>query len=218
MSQKSRAIINILIADDHAIVREGLKQIVADCSDMVVAGEASNGQEAIDKVLREDYDVILLDITLPDRHGIDVLKEIKSQKPEMPVLILTIHPEEQYAMRALKAGASGYLTKESIPEELLAAIYKLSLGAKYISQSLAEKLASYVAIGEDKPLHQNLSDREYQVMCMLASGDSISEIAKKSLLSVKTISTYHSRLLSKMRMSNNAELVSYVVKNKLLDD
>lgn len=216
--KKAATMIRILVADDHAIVREGMKQIVAESYDMVVAGETNNGQEAIKKALSEDYDVVILDISMPDRHGIDVLKEIKNQKPELPILILTIHSEEQYAVRALKAGASGFLNKESIPEELVMAIRKVSLGGKYISQALAEKLASYLVKKDaDKPIHQTLSDREYQVMCLIASGETIKTISEKLLLSAKTISTYRLRILSKMEMHNNAELISYVIKNRLLN-
>lgn len=208
--------IKILVADDHAIVRQGLKQIVADTPDMVVAGEASNGQEALAKALKDAYDVVLLDITMPVRNGLDILKEIKSQKPELPVLILSMHPEEQYAVRALKGGASGYLTKESASEELISAIRKVSGGGKYVTASLAERLASILETGAEKPLHQALSDREYQVMCMLASGKTVQEVAKELLLSVNTISTYRCRVLRKMKMKSNAELIRYAIRNGLV--
>jgi len=208
--------IKILVADDHAVVRNGLKQIVSDTSDMVVAGEASNGQEALNKALKDDYDIVLLDITMPDRSGLDILKEIKNQKPELPVLILSMHPEEQYAVRALKAGAAGYLTKESAPEELISAMRKVSSGSKYVTSSLAEKLASVLEIGAEKPLHQTLSDREYQVLCMIASDKSIKQIANELLLSAKTISTYRSRVLRKMNMNNNIELTRYAIQNQLV--
>ena len=207
--------IRILVADDHAIVRNGLKQIVSDTPDMVVAGEAGNGREALNKALEEDYDVVLLDITMPDISGLDILKEIKGQKPELPVLILSIHPEEQYAVRALKAGASGYLTKESAPEELIRAMQKVSGGDKYVTSSLAEKLASFLKTGAEKPLHQALSDREYEVFCMIVSGKRVKQIADELLLSAKTISTYRSRILRKMNMSNNVELTRYAIQNQL---
>ena len=181
--------IKILVADDHAIVREGLKQIIADIPDMVVADEASSGQEVLKKASEHDYDLVLLDITMPDRSGLDILKELKSQRPELRILVLSIHPEEQYAVRVLKAGASGYLTKESAPDELITAIRRTALGGKYISSSLAEKLAFDLETGAEKPLHQTLSDREYQVMCMLASGKTVKEIAEELLLGIKTIST-----------------------------
>jgi len=205
----------ILVADDHAVVRNGLKQIVSDTSDIVVSAEASNGQEALNKALEDDYDVVLLDITMPDRSGLDILKEIKSQKPELPVLILSIHPEEQYAVRALKAGAAGYLTKESAPEELIKAMRRVSGGGKYVTSSLAEKLASFLKTGAEKPLHQALSDREYEVFCMIVSGKRVKQIADELSLSTKTISTYRSRILRKMNMSNNVELTRYAIQNQL---
>jgi two-component system invasion response regulator UvrY len=208
--------IRILVADDHAVVRNGLKQIVSDTPDMVVAAEASNGQEVLNKALEDDYDIVLLDITMPDRSGLDILKEIKSQKPELPVLILSIHPEEQYAVRALKAGAAGYLTKESAPEELIRALRRVSGGGKYITSALAEKLASVLKTGAEKPLHQTLSDREYQVLCMIASGKRVKQIANELLLSTKTISTYRSRILRKMNMNNNIELTRYAIQNQLV--
>lgn len=209
--------IKILIADDHAIVREGLKQIIRETSDIVVADEASNGQEVLEKVWKNDYDVVLLDISMPGRSGLDILKQLKSQKPELPVLILTVHPEEQYAVRVLRAGASGYLTKESAPDELIKAIRKVSMGRKYVSSTLAEKLATEVDIISEKPLHQALSDREYEVMCMIASGKTVKEIAEELCLSIKTISTYRSRILEKMKMKSNAELIHYAIQNRLVD-
>ena len=209
--------IKILIADDHPIVRKGLKEIIEVTPDMMVGDEASNGQEALEKVRKSDFDVVLLDISMPGRSGLDILKELKSEKPELSVLVLSIHPEEQYAVRVLKAGASGYLTKESAPDELIAAIRKASKGRKYVSSSLGEKLAFYLEIDAEKPLHETLSDREYEVMRMIASGKTISEIAKKLFLSVKTISTYRSRILEKMRMKSNAELTHYALKNRLVE-
>jgi len=209
--------LRILIADDHAIVRQGLKQIVAETRDIVVAGEASNGQELLDKIRVDDYDVVVLDITMPVRNGMDVLKQLRSERPRLPVLILSIHSEEQYASRALRAGASGYLTKESAPDELVVAIRKVSLGGKYISSSLAEKLAFELEIGREQTPHERLSDREYQVMCMIASGKTVTEIAQELSLSEKTISTYRSRILEKMKMKNSAELTYYAIKNQLVD-
>ena len=209
--------IKILIADDHAIVREGLKQIIRETSDMVVADEASTAQEVLEKVWKNDYDVVLLDISMPGRSGLDILKQLRSQRPELPILVLTIHPEEQYAVRVLRAGASGYLTKESAPDELIKAIRKVSMGRKYVSSTLAEKLASEVDIVSEKPLHQTLSDREYEVMCMIASGKTVKEIAEELCLSIKTISTYRSRILEKMKMKSNAELIHYAIQNRLVD-
>ena len=208
--------IKILIADDHAIVREGMKQIVADTSDMVVAGEAVDGQEVLEQVRKEDWDLVLLDISMPGRGGIDILKELKIEKPKLPVLVLSMYPEEQYAIRALKAGASGYLTKESAPEELIEAIRKVSQGRKYISVALAESLAFHVGTNSEKPLQETLSNREYQVMLMLASGKTVKEIANDLSLSVKTISTNRVRALRKMGMKNNAELTYYAIKHELV--
>jgi DNA-binding NarL/FixJ family response regulator len=209
--------IEILIADDHPIVREGLKQILAETSDMVVADEASNGQEVISKVRKREFDVIILDISMPGRSGLDILKQVKSLKPELPVLILSIHPEDQYATRVLRAGASGYLTKESTSDELIEAIRKVSLGGKYITASLAEKWAFDLEIDAEKPIHKTLSDREYEVMCMIASGKTPKKIAEELCLSVKTISTYRSRILEKMKMKGNAELTYYAIKHALID-
>ena len=209
--------IKILIADDHAIVREGLKQIVSETKDMVVGGEATNGQDVLELVKTDEWGVVLLDIAMPGRGGIDTLKQLKLEKPMLPVLVLSMYPEEQFAVRALKAGASGYLTKESAPEELIAAIRKVSHGGKYISSSLAENLAVRVGKETENPLHEKLSDREYQVMCMIASGKTVKKIADELSLSVKTISTNRARALRKMGMKNNAELTYYVIKEGLID-
>lgn len=209
--------IKILIADDHPVVRKGLKEIIEETPGMMVGDEASNGQETIEKVRESDFDIVLLDISMPGRSGLEIIKELKSEKPDLSVLILSMHPEEQYAVRVLKAGASGYLTKESAPDELITAIRKASIGRKYISSSLAEKLAFDLEIDAEKPLHETLSDREYEVMRMIASGKTISEIAKKLFLSVKTISTYRSRILEKTGMKSNAELTHYALKNRLVE-
>ncbi|MDA8084556.1 MAG: response regulator transcription factor [Nitrospiraceae bacterium] len=209
--------IRILIADDHTIVREGLKQILAETSDMMVADEATNGLEALDKVARQDFNVVLLDISMPGRNGLDVLRQLKAEHPGVPVLILSMYSEEQYAMRALRAGAAGYLTKDSAAEELILAIRKISSGRKYLGPSLAEKLAVYLEHGEDTPLHETLSDREFQVMCLIASGKAVKEIGNELNLSVKTISTYRTRILEKMRMKTNAALTHYVIQNRLIE-
>ncbi len=209
--------IKILIADDHAVVREGLKQIISETPDMRVTDEANNGQEVLNKVSEQHYDVVLLDITMPGPSGLDVLKQLKSKKPKLPVLMLSVHPEEQYAVRTLKAGASGYLTKGSATDELIAAIRKISTGKKYVSSSLAEKLAFDLDLDHEKPRHEILSDREYQVMSMIASGKTVKEIADELSLSVQTISTYRSRILEKMKMKNNAEIVYYAVKEGLVE-
>jgi DNA-binding NarL/FixJ family response regulator len=209
--------IKILIADDHTIVREGLKQILAETPDLLVADEAEDGQELLNKVSKKDYDVILLDISMPGRSGLDILKQLKSERPNLSVLILSMYSEEQYAMRAIRAGASGYMTKESAPEELINAIRKVSQGRKYVSPSLAEKLAFSFESGNERPLHEILSDREYQVMCMIASGKSVKEIAENLSLSVKTISTYRSRILEKMHLKNNSALTHYAIQNRLVE-
>jgi two-component system, NarL family, invasion response regulator UvrY len=209
--------IRILVADDHTIVREGLKQILADVDDMAVRDEAGNGQEALAKIRDGEFDVILLDISMPGRSGLEILKEIKAEHPKLPVLILSMHAEEQYAVRALRAGASGYVTKASAPDELIGAIRKVSCGRKYVSSSLAEKLAFELDIDTKKPPHETLSDREYQVMLMLASGKTVKEIADELCLSVKTISTYRSRVMEKMNMKKNAELTLYAIQNHLVD-
>ncbi len=209
--------IKILIADDHAIVRRGLKQILAETPDMTVIDEASNGHEVLTKVMKHDYSVVLLDISMPGKSGLDVLKELKNERPKLPVLILSMYPEEQYAVRVLRAGASGYLTKEGAPEELIYAIRKVVQGKKYVSASLAEKLVFDLDGDSQKPLHESLSDREFQVLCMIASGKTVSDISEELALSVKTISTYRTRLLEKMKMKNNAELTHYAVQNHLVE-
>jgi len=208
--------IKILIADDHPIVRAGFKQVISDMPDMLVADEASNGQEVLQLIGKKDYDLVLLDISMPGRSGLEILKDLKSEKPKLPVLILSIYPEEQYAIRALRAGASGYMTKASAPNELILAIRKISEGGKYISASLAEKLAYYLDGDATKPPHETLSDREYQVMLMIASGKTVTEIANELCLSVKTISTYRTHIREKMKMKNNAEITLYAVQNKLV--
>ncbi len=208
--------INILVADDHAVVRQGVKQILADVSDMAVKDESQNGSETLEKVLQNDYDVVLLDISMPGRSGLEVLEDIKNQRPKLAVLILSMHPEEQYAVRALRAGASGYLTKASAPHELIGAIRKVAGGGKYVTSSLAEKLADEMEIDTEKLPHERLSNREHQVMLMLAGGKSVSDLADELCLSVKTISTYRTRVMSKMGMKKNAELTLYAVHNKLI--
>lgn len=208
--------IRILVADDHAVVRQGVIQILADVNDMAVKDEAQNGSEALKKVTENEYDVVLLDISMPGRSGLEVLEDIKARRPKLAVLILSMHPEEQYAVRALRAGASGYLTKASAPQELIGAIRKVAGGGKYVTSSLAEKLADEMEIDTEKLPHERLSNREHQVMLMLASGKSVSDIADDLCLSVKTISTYRTRVMSKMGLKKNAELTLYAVHNKLI--
>jgi two-component system invasion response regulator UvrY len=209
--------IKVLIADDHPIVRQGLRQILSEIPDMVVAGEAVNGQEALDQVGAGGWDVLVLDITMPDRSGLDILKELKHQQPHLPVLVLSIHAEEQFAVRLLKAGASGYLTKENAPDELVKAIRKVVGGGKYVSQTLAESLAFSLDVASDRPLHETLSDREFQVMQLMASGKTLTEIAEELSLSAKTVSTYRTRLLEKMNLKTNAEIVRYALENGLVE-
>ncbi len=209
--------LKILVADDHTIVREGLKQILGELPDMIVAGEASDGAEALHKLQEEHYDLVLLDIAMPGIGGLDVLKQLKSEKPDLPVLMLSMYPEEQYAIRTLKAGASGYLTKESASDELIAAIRKVCSGGKYVTSSLAEKLALSLDTNSEKPVHERLSDREFQVVHMIASGKTVTEIADALSLSVKTISTNRSRALIKMGMKTNAEITYYFIKHRLVE-
>jgi two-component system invasion response regulator UvrY len=210
--------LRILIADDHAIVREGLKQILADTPDIVVAAEAACGQDAIKMTRSSDFDVLLLDITMPDKNGIEVLKQIRQEFPKLAILMLSMHREDQYAIRSLKAGASGYLNKQSAPAELVNAIRQVSQGHKYISPALAQQLANHIGDDHLVPLHETLSDREYQTLMMIASGKTVSEIALELTLSVKTISMYRTRLLQKMKLRHNAELTHYAIKNKLVQE
>ncbi|SFV02834.1 response regulator [Pseudoduganella namucuonensis] len=212
-----KALIKVFIADDHAIVREGLKQILADTRDIVVAGEAENGNDAIKLFRKSGCHVVLLDISLPDKSGIDVLKQIKKDKPELAVLMLSMHREDQYAIRSLKAGAAGYLTKQSAPRELVTAIRQVAGGLKYVSPALAQELANHVGVDHEAPAHETLSDREYQTLLMIASGKTVSVIARELSLSVKTVSEYRARLLVKMNLKNSAELTHYAIKNQLIE-
>lgn len=209
--------VKILLADDHAVVRWGLKQILSEEPDLKVFGQASNARQVMKSVAENDWDIVILDITMPDRSGLEVLKELKKIRPDLPVLVLSIHPEDQYAVRVLKAGASGYMNKETAPEELIKAVRKVVGGGKYVSPYMAEKLAFDMEAGVERPLHETLSDREYQVTCMLASGKTVREIADELYLSEKTVSTYRARIMRKMRMKTNAELIRYAIKNQLVD-
>jgi two-component system, NarL family, invasion response regulator UvrY len=209
--------LRILITDDHALIRLGLKQLLLAGFGKCVIGEASNGREALDKVAGGQWDVLVLDITMPGRSGIDVLRDIKTMRPNLPVLILSACSEDQFALRSMRTGASGYLRKESAPEELVEAIKRVTSGHKYITPSLAEKLASSLGDDKDKAPHESLSDREYEVMCLIAKGCTPTKIAKSLSLSVKTISTYRTRILEKLHLSSNAELTYYAIKNGLVE-
>lgn len=209
--------IRVLIADDHAIVRQGLRQILSDTPDLTVSGEAENGVQAVQMVRAGEWDVVLMDVSMPDRNGIDALKLIKKEYPRLPVLILSMYPEEQYAIRALKAGAAGYLTKQSAPELLVTAIRQVASGKKYVSPSLAEELANAIGDDSERPPHEKLSDREYQTLVMIASGKTLTQIGEELKLSVKTVSVYRARLLEKMKLKNNAELTHYGLKHGLVE-
>ena len=209
--------IKIVIADDHEIVRAGLKQIIADEEDMEVAGESNSGEKLIELIKKNEYDVVLLDLKMSGMNGIEVMKHIKTIKPSIPVIVLSMHAEDQYAVRTIKAGASGYITKETAGDNLIAAVKKVVAGGKYISPTLAETLADSIAGGGSELPHEQLTDREFQVLCMIASGKTVSEIGAELFLSVKTISTYRQRILEKMSMKNNSELTHYVIKNNILD-
>ena len=199
------------------MVRQGLKLILADHFKRAAFGEARNAHEALNRVWKDKWDVVILDITMPGRNGLEVLREIKRSKPKLPVLVLSMHPEDQFAVRLLKAGAAGYLTKESAGEELVGAINKVTSGGRYISPSLAERMASYLDMDVRKAPHERLSDREFMVLRMIASGKPVSQIAKELSLSVATVSTYRARILEKMDMKNNAELTHYAIQNALVE-
>lgn len=210
--------LKILIADDHAVLRMGLKQlIIEECvqCDPVTFGEAQNGQQVVELARQENWDLVLLDISMPGRDGLDVLNELRHEHPDIRVLILSMYPEDQYALRALKMGASGYMTKDSAPEELAKAVEKIREGGKYVSPALAEKLAFELGSHREGP--EALSYREHQVLRMIASGKTVTQIAEELSLSPKTVSTYRVRLLEKMRMKNNAELTHYAVHNRLIE-
>ncbi len=207
--------IKVIIVDDHPVVRRGLKQIIEDEPDMQVAGEAKNAGECFSLVRKMECSLVLLDITLPDRSGFDVLKQLQYELPRLPVLILSAHSEDQYAVRFIKAGAAGYLMKEGAPEELVKAIRKVNAGGKYVSASLAEKLASHLD-ASNKPPHENLSNREFQILCLIAGGKSLKAIADELCVGEKTVSTYRSRIMEKMKMSTNADLTRYALDHHLV--
>jgi two-component system invasion response regulator UvrY len=208
--------IKILVADDHPIVRRGLKQILSEDPSLVVAGEAADGPEVLDKARTNDYDLVLLDISMPGQDGLSVLKQLKSEKPELAVLVMSIHPENQYAVRVLKAGASGYVTKDSAPQELISAIRAALAGRKYVSSSLAQDLASQLGKTGEKLPHEALSDREFSILRQIASGKPKQAIARELFLSPKTVSTYRSRVLKKMGLKTDADIIRYAIENRLM--
>jgi DNA-binding NarL/FixJ family response regulator len=209
--------IHVLIADDHAIVRQGLKQILSETDDLLVTGEADDGAEALQLARQQPWDVFLLDVSMPNRNGIDTLKQLKKEFPRLPVLILSMHPEEQYAMRALKAGAAGYLTKQSAPEQLITAIRQVAGGRKYVSPAVAQQLVEALTDNTDKLPHERITDREYQVLVMIAAGNPLTQIAESLNLGVATVSTYRARLLEKMGLRSTAELIRYGLENGLVE-
>jgi DNA-binding NarL/FixJ family response regulator len=207
----------VLIADDHAVFRRGLKETLVEAFSRVTFGEAKSAQETLELVRHHDWDVVVLDISMPGKSGLDILNDLKHLRPKLPILLLSMHPEEQFARRALKSGAAGYLTKESVPEELKKAVKKVILGGRYVSATLAEKLAVGLSQGADTPIHELLSDREFQVLRMIASGKTVRQIADEIALSVKTVSTYRARILDKTGMKTNAELIRYALQSQLVD-
>ena len=209
--------IRAVIADDHPVVRQGIHQILSGTTDVVVAGEATNGQDLLDLLPKTPCDIVLLDLTMPGIAGLDVLKLLRRDRPQTPILVLTMHSEDQFAVRSLKAGASGYLTKDSAPAELVGAIRRIVGGGRYISTWVAERLAAHLGPESEKPAHERLSDREYQVLRLIAAGKSTRDIAAELTLSVKTVGTYRSRVLEKMKMHTAAELAAYAVRHRLTD-
>lgn len=208
---------SLLIVDDHAVVRQGLRQILAQEFHPDRIDEASNAEEALNLVLKNTYDLVMLDISMPGRSGLELLRDIKYQQPSLPVLVLSVHPEDQMGVRILKAGASGYVNKDCDPEELVRAVQKVASGGRYVSPTLAERLVMDIQSDSGKPPHELLSDREFEVLCAIARGKSVSEIARDLALSVKTVSTYRTRILEKMHMKTNAELTHYAVREGLVD-
>jgi two-component system invasion response regulator UvrY len=210
--------IRVLLADDHAMVRTGLKEILADTGDIAVAGEAANGHEVVASIRAQEYDVVVLDMSMPGRSGIELIKQVKREKPRLRILVLSMHSEQQYAVRALKAGASGYLTKDSAAEQLVAAIRRIAGGGAYVSPETAERLALDLDPAVEAPPHTLLSDREYQVFEMIATGKSLTDIADQLKLSVKTVSTHKTRIMQKMGAGNQTDLIRYAIRHKLIDE
>lgn len=209
--------IKILIADDHTLMREGLKQILAGCNDMQVVGEAESGADALSKIRQHEFDVVVLDMSMPGRSGIELIKQIKDERPKLPILVLSMHKEEQYAGRVLRAGASGYLCKDGATSELISAIRKVSSGGAFITQAAAENMALGLIPKQDAPLHTLLSDREFQIFKLIAAGHGITEIADRLNISVKTISTHKARFMQKMNLETTVDLIRYALKHELID-
>ena len=216
MIEQERQLVRILIGDDHSVVRRGLKQILADCSFAVEYVEACNGLEVLECVRKGKFDLVILDLNMPTRHGLDVLKDLRYEFPDLPVLVLTMHEESQYALRVIKSGAAGYMTKDCVPTDLVHAVEKVIKGERYITPSLADKLASSIRRELGSVPHEQLSDREYQVLCLIAGGKLLKEIAEELSLSVKTVSTYRTRILQKMQMKSNSEITRYAISNQLI--
>ncbi len=210
--------IRILLADDHTLIRDGLKQIFADTEDLLVAGEAASGHEVLARVREEAWDILLLDLSMPGRSGLELVKQIKSEKPRLPILVLSMHDAEQYALRAMRAGAAGYLTKDSDAPQLIEVVRKIARGGVFVSPAVAEQMAREIMPGTAGLPHTLLSDREYQVFRMIAAGTGIGEIALELALSVKTVSTHKTRIMQKMNLANQTELVRYALRHKLLDE
>lgn len=208
--------LKVLIADDHPVVRQGVKQILTEELQLKQFDEARNAREVLEKVSRNKWDILILDINLPDMSGLEILRQLKKVHPDLPVLVLTVFDEDQIAIRVLKAGASGFVTKETMPNELIAAVKKIHSGGKYVSPSLAEKLVFNIYTEEEKPVHHKLSNREYQVICLIAAGKSVKQIAEELYLSIQTIRTYRTRILEKMELNTDAELIHYAIQHGLI--
>ncbi|MGE0368964.1 MAG: response regulator [Candidatus Dadabacteria bacterium] len=208
--------LKVLIADDHPVVRQGVKQILAEELQLKQFGEARNAREVLESVSKKKWDILILDINLPDMNGLEILRQLKKVHPDLPVLVLTVFDEDQIAIRVLKAGASGFVTKETMPNELISAVKKIHSGGKYVSPSLAEKLVFNIYAEDEKPVHHKLSNREYQVICLIAAGKSVKQIAEELYLSIQTIRTYRTRILEKMEMNTDAELIHYAIQHGLI--
>ncbi len=209
--------IRIIIVDDHFLIREGFKNIINTEVDMKIVGQAENAAEAMKLIRETEFDVLALDISMPDRTGLDLLKDIKNLKPDIKILILSMHPEDRFALRAIKSGAHGYITKESAPQELVKAIRKVTEGRKYISETLGERLAGELMVETEKALHESLSDREFQVLCKIGEGKTVTQIADELSLSISTVNTYRIRILDKLKVNSNAGIIHYAVKNNLIE-